>query len=314
VLQIENAAVSYPLQGRNTLQAVRGVGLSARKGETIGVVGESGSGKSSLVRAAIGLVPMQTGRVVLCGDELRGLVEERPVASRRGLQLVFQDPAGSLNPQMSIATIVAEPLHVHEAELSGSEQQERVVAMLEKVGLGTEHLGRYPHQLSGGQAQRVAIARALMLKPEVLICDEAVAALDGAVREQILGLLRAIQEESGLAIIFISHDLSVVRAVSHRVMVMYMGAAVELADNETLFGAPKHPYTRALLQAVPVPDPEHPGGEATLQGEIPSAITPPSGCTFHPRCPKAQDICSSESPEEKIVHGATVSCHFAGEL
>lgn len=314
VLQIESAAVTYPLQGRDTLQAVRGVDLSVCRGETIGVVGESGSGKSSLVHAAIGLVPMRAGRVVLCGDELQGLVEQRPIESRRGVQLVFQDPAGSLNPQMSVAKIIAEPLLVHEPKTPEAERQERVVTMLEKVGLSTEHVGRYPHQLSGGQAQRVAIARALMLKPEVLICDEAVAALDGTVREQILKLLRDIQEESGLAIIFISHDLSVVRAVSHRVMVMYMGATVELADNETLFGEPKHPYTRALLQAVPIPDPEQPGGKATLQGEIPSAIMPPSGCAFHPRCPNAQEICSAETPEERTVNGACVRCHFAGEV
>jgi peptide/nickel transport system ATP-binding protein len=310
VLQIEAAEVSYALQGRKILQAVRGVGLSVRKGETIGVVGESGSGKSSLVRAAIGLVPMQAGRVVLCGDELQGLVEERPIASRRGVQLVFQDPAGSLNPQMSVTSIVAEPLRVHEPTLPEAQRHERVVAMLEKVGLGAAHQDRYPHQLSGGQAQRVAIARALMLKPAVLICDEAVAALDGTVREQILKLLRDVQDESGLAIIFISHDLSVVHAVSHRVMVMYMGAAVELADNQKLFSDAKHPYTRALLQAVPVPDPEHPGGKATLQGEIPSAITPPSGCAFHPRCPLAQEVCSAEAPAAQSINGTAVSCHF----
>ena len=310
VLQIEDAAVSYTLQGRDTLQAVRGVDLSVRKGETTGVVGESGSGKSSLVRAAIGLVPMQAGRVVLCGDELQGLVEQRPIASRRGIQLVFQDPAGSLNPQMSIAKTVAEPLRVHEPGLSEAHRQERVVTMLEKVGLSADYLDRYPHQLSGGQAQRVAIARALMLKPEVLICDEAVAALDGTVREQILQLLRDVQAESGLAIIFISHDLSVVRAISHRVMVMYMGATVELADNESLFDAPKHPYTKALLQAVPVPDPQHPAGKATLQGETPSAITPPSGCAFHPRCPAAQQRCSAEKPEERTVNSTIVRCHF----
>jgi peptide/nickel transport system ATP-binding protein len=314
VLQIEDAAVSYTLQGQDALQAVRNVDLFVGKGETLGVVGESGSGKSSLVRAAIGLVPMQAGRVVLLGDELQGRVEQRPIEARRGVQLVFQDPAGSLNPQMSVAKTVAEPLRIHEPALSAVQRQQRVAAMLGKVGLGDEYADRYPHQLSGGQAQRVAIARALMLKPEVLICDEAVAALDGTVREQILKLLRDVQTESGLAIIFISHDLSVVRAVSHRVMVMYMGTTVELADNETLFGNPGHPYTRALLQAVPVPDPEHPGGKATLQGEIPSALKPPTGCAFHPRCPNAQEVCSAETPTERTVNGANVRCHFAGEI
>jgi oligopeptide/dipeptide ABC transporter ATP-binding protein len=314
VLQIEDAAVSYTLQGQDALQAVRNVDLFVGKGETLGVVGESGSGKSSLVRAAIGLVPMQAGRVVLLGDELQGRVEQRPIEARRGVQLVFQDPAGSLNPQMSVAKTVAEPLRIHEPALSAVQRQQRVTAMLGKVGLGDEYADRYPHQLSGGQAQRVAIARALMLKPEVLICVEAVAALDGPVREQILKLLRDVQTESGLAIIFISHDFSVVRAVSHRVMVMYMGTTVELADNETLFGNPGHPYTRALLQAVPVPDPEHPGGKATLQGEIPSALKPPTGCAFHPRCPNAQEVCSAETPTERTVNGANVRCHFAGEI
>ncbi len=314
VLQVENAAVTYAMQGREALQAVRGVDLTVRESETIAVVGESGSGKSSLVRAALGLVPMQAGSVALCGVHLQGLVEERPKATRRGVQLVFQDPAGSLNPQMRVAKIVAEPLRVHEPTLGELQRLESVTAMLEKVGLSAEYLDRYPHQLSGGQAQRVAIARALILKPKVLICDEAVAALDGIVRGQILKLLRDVQTESGLSIIFISHDLSVVRAVSHRVMVMYMGATVELADNESLFGNAKHPYTRALLEAVPVPDPEHAGGKATLEGEIPSALNPPSGCAFHPRCPHAQEICSVEAPEEKTVGGATVRCHFAGEL
>jgi oligopeptide/dipeptide ABC transporter ATP-binding protein len=285
-----------------------------RESETIAVVGESGSGKSSLVRAALGLVPMQAGSVALCGVHLQGLVEERPKATRRGVQLVFQDPAGSLNPQMRVAKIVAEPLRVHEPTLGEPQRLESVTAMLEKVGLSAEYLDRYPHQLSGGQAQRVAIARALILKPKVLICDEAVAALDGIVRGQILKLLRDVQTESGLSIIFISHDLSVVRAVSHRVMVMYMGATVELADNESLFGNAKHPYTRALLEAVPVPDPEHAGGKATLEGEIPSALNPPSGCAFHPRCPHAQEICSAEAPGERTVDGALVKCHFAGEL
>jgi len=257
---------------------------------------------------------MQAGRVALCGVNLQGKVEDRPIAARRGVQLVFQDPAGSLNPQMRVAKIVAEPLRVHEPTFSGAQQHEHVASMLEKVGLSAEYLDRYPHQLSGGQAQRVAIARALILKPKVLICDEAVAALDGTIREQILRLLREVQAESGLSIIFISHDLSVVRAVSHRVMVMYMGATVERADNEALFGNAKHPYTRALLEAVPVPDPEHAGGKATLEGEVPSALNPPSGCAFHPRCPHAKDICKTDTPVDRVVSGATVVCHFAGEL
>ena len=314
VLQVEKAAVTYAMQGREALQAVRGVDLFVRASETVAVVGESGSGKSSLVRAALGLVPMQAGRVSLCGVELRGLVEERPTKVRRGMQLVFQDPAGSLNPQMRVAKIIAEPLQVHEAALTEGEKAERVVAMLNKVGLSPEFLSRYPHQLSGGQAQRVAIARALILGPKVLICDEAVAALDGTVREKILKLLREVQAETGLSIIFITHDLSVVRAISHRVMVMYMGATVELADNAALFGNARHPYTKALLGAVPVPDPLHAGGKTTLDGEIPSALRPPSGCAFHPRCPHTLDKCRTEAPQQRDVGGTLVACHRAEEL
>jgi oligopeptide/dipeptide ABC transporter ATP-binding protein len=230
------------------------------------------------------------------------------------MQLVFQDPTGSLNPQMRVAGIVGEPLLVHEAALSAGERRQRVAAMLEKTGLSVEFLDRYPHELSGGQAQRVAIARALILEPKVLVCDEAVAALDGTVREQILRLLRQAQEESGLAIIFITHDLAVVRAVSHRVLVMYLGRLVEMASNEALFGQPRHPYTRALLDAVPVPDPENAGGRTTVTGEVPSAVLPPKGCAFHPRCPHAEAVCRSERPEATDLNETLVSCHRATEL
>ncbi|NOR67220.1 MAG: dipeptide ABC transporter ATP-binding protein, partial [Woeseiaceae bacterium] len=247
IFRISKACVSYAEQDRGTLQAVRDVDVTVRAGETVAIVGESGSGKSSLVRAALGLVPMQSGRVVFRGVTLAGRVQDRTGETRRRLQLVFQDPVGSLNPQMRVAKIIGEPLLVQEPDVPAARRRKRVAEMLEKVGLGEEFLVRYPHELSGGEAQRVAIARALILKPGVLVCDEAVAALDGTVREQILGLLRQIQLESGLSIVFISHDLSVVRAVSHRVLVMYMGALVEAADNAAIFSDARHPYTRALL-------------------------------------------------------------------
>ena len=314
VLRISAASVIYADRGYEPLQAVRDVDLTVRAGETVAIVGESGSGKSSLVRAALGLVPMHAGRVVFCGAELAGLVHRRKKDVRRGLQLVFQDPAGSLNPQMRVASIVAEPLLVHEPDIDIEARQERVVAMLEKVGLGMDYLRRYPHELSGGQAQRVAIARALILRPKVLVCDEAVAALDGTVREQILALLRDVQAEAGLSIVFITHDLSVVRAISHRVLVMYLGSLVELADNAVLFANARHPYTRALLQAVPVPDPEHAGGKATLAGETPSALNPPTGCAFHPRCEHARDVCRAEPPKQRNIGGATVACHRVEEI
>jgi peptide/nickel transport system ATP-binding protein len=314
VLAISAAEVRYRSKGGQLIPAVRDVSLSVSAGETVAVVGESGSGKSSLVRAALGLVPMRAGRVVYCGDELAANLGDRSKATRRGMQLVFQDPTGSLNPQMRVAGIVGEPLLVHEAALSAKERRQRVAAMLEKTGLSAEFLDRYPHELSGGQAQRVAIARALILEPKVLVCDEAVAALDGTVREQILRLLRQVQEESGLAIIFITHDLAVVRAVGHRVLVMYLGRLVEMASNEALFGQPRHPYTRALLDAVPVPDPDNAGGKTTVTGEVPSALLPPKGCAFHPRCPHAEAVCRTERPEATDLDETLVSCHRAREL
>jgi oligopeptide/dipeptide ABC transporter ATP-binding protein len=306
--------VSYAEDTHGRLQAVRDLDLSVMAGETIAVVGESGSGKSSLVRAVLGLVPMQAGRVIFCGEKLEGPVQSRATAVRRGLQLIFQDPVGSLNPQMQVASIVGEPLLVHEPGMSADERQEQVATMLEKVGLDEGYLERYPHELSGGQAQRVAIARALILEPRVLVCDEAVAALDGTVREQILKLLRDAQLTNGLSIIFITHDLSVVRAISHRVLVMYMGALVELADNAALFTHARHPYTRALLEAVPRPDPTDPRGKVSLSGEIPSILAPPSGCTFHPRCPHAREICTTDVPQQRTVNGTIVACHRAEEL
>ena len=303
VFAIDAASVSYEERGRGFLRAVREVDLTVRSGETIAVVGESGSGKSSLVRAALGLIPMQAGRVSLCGEALSGLAQSRTMAVRRGMQLVFQDPVGSLNPQMRVKNIVAEPLVVHEPSLVQSERFERVATILRQVGLDASYLERFPHELSGGQAQRVAIARALILQPKVLVCDEAVAALDGTVRKQILGVLRQAQQDSGLAIIFITHDLSVVRAISHRVLVMYMGAVVELADNAALFNRARHPYTQALLDAVPVPDPQNAGGRASLAGEVPSVLAAPKGCAFHPRCRHVQEQCTQEVPRLRELGG-----------
>ena len=311
ILGVEAVTVSYEEHGSKRLHAVIEVDLSLNVGETLAVVGESGSGKSSLVSAILGLVPMISGRVVYAGTELEGPVERRPRAQARELQLVFQDPIGALNPQMRVRDLVGEPLAVHEAQLTSRQRLERVSEALEQVGLDADYLERFPHELSGGQAQRVAIARALILRPKVLVCDEAVAALDGSVRQQVLSLLRKVQEETGLAIIFISHDLAVVRSISHRVLVMYMGRLVEVAANDALFGRPRHPYTRALIEAVPVPDPLVPPGTAPLQGEVPSLLEPPSGCVFHPRCPLATEACEQSWPELREIDGSRVACHHA---
>ncbi|MDH4125479.1 MAG: ABC transporter ATP-binding protein [Gammaproteobacteria bacterium] len=314
VLEIRNAEVSYFERGHGRLRAVQALSLALQAGETVAVVGESGSGKSSLVRAALGLVPLQAGQVIYCGEPLAAALQQRSTRLRRDLQLVFQDPVGSLNPQMQVRSIVAEPLRVHAPELSRAERSRRVVAILDKVGLDESYLKRHPHQLSGGEAQRVAIARALILQPRVLFCDEAVASLDGSVRKQILELLRRVQQETGLAILFITHDLAVVRAISHRVLVMYLGRLVELSGSEALFTRARHPYTQALLQAVPVPDPIAAGGHASLSGETPSILSPPGGCAFHPRCAHARNICTTTRPSLREIDGVTVACHRADEL
>lgn len=314
ILGIESVQVSYAALGNERLTAVHDVSLSVGRGETVAIVGESGSGKSSFVRALLGLVPMQAGRAVFAGLPLEGPVQRRAQAQRRDLQLVFQDPASALNPQMRVQNLIGESLLVHEPGLSAANRRERVVEVLEKVGLDDAYLSRYPHELSGGQAQRVAIARALVLGPKVLICDEAVAALDGSVRQQVLALLQMIQRDTGLAIIFISHDLAVVRAISHRILVMYMGRMVEVADNATLFKRPRHPYTRALINSVPVPDPVVAPGKAPLCGEVPSLLHPPPGCVFHPRCLHAIERCRAERPAARNIEGTRVACHRAEEV
>ncbi len=315
VLDVQAAAVSFRERGSHRrLQAVRDFTLQVRSGETVAIVGESGSGKSSLVRAVLGLIPLQSGVVSFLGELLPRNVRSRALAVKRDLQLVFQDPVGSLNPQMCAGDIIGEPLSVHAPTLRVGERRRQVAHMLEKVELPDSFMRRYPHELSGGQAQRIAIARALIMKPRMLICDEALAALDGSVRKQILALLEGVQDETGLSIVFISHDLAVVRGISHRVLVMYLGRLVELADCARLFTRPRHPYTRALIDAVPVPDPDVAGGKQVVAGEVPSILAPPTGCAFHPRCAYAHARCIVERPNERVVDGVTVACHRADEI
>ena len=315
VFEVCDAGVRYrERNGGRALNAVRGLGFDLRRGETLAIVGESGSGKSSLVRAALGLVPLVAGQLRFGGETLPKLLVDRPLSIRRELQLVFQDPAASLNPRMQVTTIVAEPLAIHRPDLDADARRDAVAAMLDRVGLGQSYYARYPHELSGGQAQRVALARALVTEPSVLVCDEAVSALDGRVRQQILALLREIQQQTGLAIVFISHDLAVVRAIAHRVLVVYLGRHVELASAANLFTKPQHPYTRALIDAVPVPDPVAGGAGTPLPGEPPSILNPPSGCAFEPRCRFAHARCAKEAPIARSVRGARVACHRADEL
>ncbi len=317
-LQIESLVVSYAVPGerrsRRKLEAVRQLSMTIAPGETVAVVGESGSGKTSLARAIVGLLPAQAGSMVLFGKPLKGLVESRSNALRRDLQMVFQDPVGSLNPAMRIDDIIIEPLTVHEPGKSKANKKELVAGMLQRVGLSEALSNRYPHELSGGQAQRVAIARALVLKPKILICDEAVAALDGSVREDILELLRTEQQQSGLSLIFITHDLATVRQISHRVLVMYLGRVCELSDTENLFMRPKHPYTKALLDAVPIADPDIGIVVLSELGEAPSMMQPPAGCVFHPRCTYSVLRCAEDVPALQDFEKTSVACHRAAEL
>jgi len=317
VLSVDGLAVSFRgglARRGDHLRAVRPLSFSLQDGETVAIVGESGSGKTTLVRAALGLVRPDGGTVTFLGGILPAELAGRANATRRHLQMVFQDPVGSLNPAMSVQDIVAEPLLIHAKARGRKARYADALQMLADVGLDPTLAGRYPHELSGGQAQRVAIARALILKPKVLVCDEAVAALDGTVRHDILTLLLLEQERSALSIIFIAHDLAVVRQVSHRILVMYMGRLCELAGNDELFGRPRHPYTRALLSSVPVPDPEAEPADLPLAGEAASMLNPPPGCPFHPRCPHAATICREQVPVPSACNGSIVACHRAAEL
>lgn len=299
---------------RDEIKAVRDVGLEVRKGETLALVGESGSGKTTLARALSGLLPPVAGEFRFLGQALPASVAARSDAQRRGMQLVFQDPAGSLNPVMRVADIVAEPLRVMKPRPVASERRATVERMLQRVGLQAALGARFPHELSGGQAQRVALARALVVRPALLVCDEAVAALDGTVRAGILALIRAEQEQSGLSVLFISHDLSVVKRISHRILVMYMGRICEEGESAQIFRRPRHPYTRALIDSVPVPDPARQQPVAEVRGEVASLLTPPSGCVFHPRCRYAVERCRVDVPALPTTGGQRAACHRADEL
>ncbi len=310
-LRLTDLLVHYPARRGPPVRAVDGVSLTVAPGETLGLVGESGCGKSSVSRAAVGLQAPSGGSVRVAGVELAGASAATLRAVRARVQMVFQDPATSLNPRMSVGEAIGEPLLVR-GLARGRALRERVAALLAEAGLRPEDAGRYPHQFSGGQRQRVVIARALALRPALLVCDEPVSALDVSVRAQILNLLVALQAEHGMAMLFVSHDLAVVRHVCDRVAVMYLGRLAELAPRDALFARPRHPYTRALLAAVPEPDPAaRPTGEGVLSGEMPSPSRPPPGCRFHTRCPRAEARCAAEAPVWRAVGESLVACHFA---
>ncbi len=342
LLSVRDLKVHFPI-GRGMLtgakgavKAVDGVSFDLKPGETLGIVGESGCGKSTLGRAVLRLLPAtsgrigwlgravlrllpaKSGRIAWLGRDLAALDESAMRPLRRDPQIVFQDPLAALDPRMTIGDIVAEPLVTFVPELRKDETRARVREMLMKVGLSPEMINRYPHEFSGGQCQRVGIARAMILRPKLIVCDEPVSALDVSIQAQIVNLLASLQREFGLALIFISHNLAVVRHISHRVMVLYLGRTVEIAPRDRLFGGPRHPYTQALLAAAPTPDPRREKFKPRLAitGDPPSPLDPPSGCAFRTRCPKADDLCARVQPELKNDGGDPlwrVACHHWNE-
>lgn len=323
LLTVEDLRVSFDIRREGDmpwtkprkLHAVNGVNFTLNPGETLGIVGESGCGKSTLARALIQLVPA-TGKVKWKdGVDLLSLAPRDMLKYRNRVQMVFQDPLASLNPRMTIGQIIAEPLTTHHPELSRDEVKGRVKAIMERVGLLSNQINRYPHEFSGGQCQRIGIARALIVQPELLICDEPVSALDVSIQAQVINLLMELQRELGLAMIFIAHDLSVVKHISDRVMVLYLGRTMELAESHDLYGAPQHPYTQALLSSVPIPDPAAERAKVTipLDGDLPSPMAPPSGCVFRTRCMRATSRCAADVPALS-VGPHHVACHFPGPL
>lgn len=293
------------------VHAVDDVSLDIFRGETLGVVGESGCGKSTLGRSILRLIEPTSGELIYNDKDLRGLNKEEMREMRKKLQLIFQDPYASLNPRMTVLDLIKAPLDVFNIG-THDERIEHVLEMMKLVGLTEEQMNRYPHEFSGGQRQRIVIARAIILSPEFVVCDEPVSALDVSVRAQVLNLLKELQAKRNLTYMFISHDLSVVKYVSDRIAVMYLGRVVELATKDALYDTPLHPYTKALLEAIPLPEVGRKRSGMQLEGDVPSPINPPSGCYFHTRCPYAKDICSKEKPELKESRpGHWCACHFA---
>ena len=321
ILEVRDIKKYFPIKGgflQKTIanvKAVDGVSFDVLRGETIGLVGESGCGKSTLGRTIVRLYEPTEGEIIFNGQDIAGFKGQELKHLRKQMQLIFQDPYSSLNPRMNVSTIVGEAMLAHGIVKKGPEFTQRLTEVIEMCGLSSYHINRYPHQFSGGQRQRIGIARALALNPEFVVCDEPVSALDVSIQSQVLNLMMDLQEKMGLSYLFISHDLSVVKHISDRIGVMYLGSLVELADKNDLYDSPMHPYTRALLSAIPIADPTKIKKMEAIIGEIPSNVNTPSGCKFHTRCPYAKDICKEMIPPTKEVSPRhLVACHFAGEI
>jgi oligopeptide/dipeptide ABC transporter ATP-binding protein len=317
LVEVQGLTKHFAVRGRGlfarqtgAVRAVDGVGFTIGRGETLGLVGESGCGKTTTGRMLIRLIEPTAGRVLFEGQPIEGLSAEAMKPIRREMQIIFQDPFGSLNPRMRVAEIVAEPLEIHGVGAAG-ERAERVRKLLETVGLAAYQADRHPHEFSGGQRQRIGIARALALHPKLLVCDEPVSALDVSIQAQVINLLQDLQAEFGLTYLFISHDLGVVRHICDRVAVMYLGKIVEIAPKRDLYKRPQHPYTQALLAAIPVPDPTKRRREQMIRGDVPSPMRPPSGCRFHTRCPHAMEVCRQIEPQLlETASGHRAACHL----
>jgi oligopeptide transport system ATP-binding protein len=318
LLEIRDLRKHFPVgdglfsRGKGVVKAVDGVSLTVNEGETLGLVGESGCGKSTLGRAILRLIEPTGGEVNFHGKNLLALSQRELRDMRREMQIIFQDPYASLNPRMRVGDIVGEGLEIHKLA-KGKAKRDRVMELLHQVGLREDHFDRYPHEFSGGQRQRIGIARALAVSPKFIVCDEPVSSLDVSIQAQIINLLQELQEKMHLTYLFISHDLRVVEHISHRVAIMYLGKVVEIANSETIYRDAKHPYTRALLSAVPLPDTERKKERVVLEGDVPSPVNPPAGCAFHPRCSYREPVCSQSEPVLAFgADGHGVSCHVFG--